>query len=350
MSQTPGPGGPPTMRDVAAAAGVSKALVSIVFRGVPGASEETRAHVLAVADQIGYRANRTASLLARRRTMHLGVTFDLRNAFHGELVEAVQDAADERGYDVVLSTITERHNERRALNVLREFRCEALLLLGPESPRSELAELAAHTPTVLIGRREPGIGADQVSSADDLGMETVVDQLVSLGHRRIGHLAGPGPIGADRRVGFQRAMQRHGLDGDRDCVTGGAGEDGGRRGATEWLARGDLPTAITAYNDHCALGVVDVLRRNGIDVPGSVSVTGYDDSAVARLQMVDLTSVSQEAAEQAQWAVAAAVERLDAGRTQAREHVLTPRLVVRSSTGRSVVPSSGSAEGPPMRA
>ncbi len=325
--------GPPTMRDVAEAAGVSKALVSIVFRGAPGASEQTRAHVLAVADRIGYRANRTASLLARRRTRHLGVSFDLRNAFHAELVEAIQDAADERGYDVVLSTITQRHDERRALTVLREFRCEALLLLGPETPTEELADLVQNTPTVLLGRRESALPADVVASADDLGVEAVVDHLVALGHREIVYVAGSGPIAAARRRGYAKAMRRHTLADAIDALPGGAGERDGRRAAEALLDRPTLPTAVVAFNDHCALGLLDTFRRNGVDVPGQVSVAGYDDSAIARLQVVDLTSVSQEAAEQAHWAVTAAVERLDEGRTTPREKILTPRLVLRSSTG-----------------
>ena len=120
----------PTMRDVAEAAGVSKALVSIVFRGVPGASDETRARVFAAAERIGYRANRTASMLALRRTRHLGVAMHLRNAFHAELVEAIQAAADEAGYEIVLSIVTDRHDEARAVETLLEFRCEALILLG----------------------------------------------------------------------------------------------------------------------------------------------------------------------------------------------------------------------------
>ena len=82
------------MRDVAEAAGVSKALVSIIFRRAVGASDETRARVLQVADEIGYRPNRTASLLASRRTKHLGITLNVRNAFHAELVDGIQAAAD----------------------------------------------------------------------------------------------------------------------------------------------------------------------------------------------------------------------------------------------------------------
>src|SRR6266536_2565912 len=119
----------PTMRDVAARAGVSKALVSLVFRNAPGASEQTRARVLEAADQLGYRHNRTASRLALRRTRLLGVTMSIRNTFHAELVEELQAAAAEHDYEIVVSTVTRTHDERRAIDALLGFRAEALIML-----------------------------------------------------------------------------------------------------------------------------------------------------------------------------------------------------------------------------
>ena len=323
---------PPTMRDVAAAAQVSKALVSIVFRGAPGASEETRARVFAAAERIGYRTNRSASLLASRRTKHLGLTMSVRNAFHAELVEGLQAAADEVGYALVLSTVTPGHDERRAVETLLEFRCEALILLGADLPRADLAGLAATRPVVVVGRRLALDSVEVVRTADDRGLEAVVDHLVALGHRSIAHVdGGRGPIAADRRRGYVRAMRRHGLAAESRVLSGGSEESDGRRAADE-LVRGPLPTAVAAFNDHCALGVVDGLTRAGIALPGTVSVTGYDNSLVAQLAAVDLTSVSQEAAVQARCAVQAAVQRLEGTRTRPRQTVLQPRLVPRGST------------------
>lgn len=99
------------------------------------------------------------------------------------------------------------------------------------------------------------------------------------------------------------------------------------------LDAGTLPTAITAINDHGALGVIDRLHRSGFEVPEQISVAAYDNSPISQLAAVNLTSVSQEAAVQAEWAVHAAVERLDGEPRPARESVLAPRLVVRGSTG-----------------
>jgi DNA-binding LacI/PurR family transcriptional regulator len=330
---------PPTMADVAAAAGVSKALVSIVFRGAAGASEATRARVFQAAEQLGYRTNRTASLLKLHRTKHLGVTMNVRNAFHAELVEGIQEAADREGYQIVLGTVTASHDERRAIETLLEFRCESLILLGSELGKPMLDDLAASVPIILVGRRITKDSVDVVRTADDKGLGLVVDHLVALGHHHIAHVdGGRHTISADRRRGYRTAMRRHHQDRHVLIVAGGSGEADGWRAAEELLQLDQLPTAVTAFNDHCALGIIDRLTRAGIAVPDVVSVAGYDNAPIAQFAAINLTTVSQEAPIQAQWAVRAAVERLEGVRQDARESILEPRLIVRGSTGPVLVP------------
>jgi DNA-binding LacI/PurR family transcriptional regulator len=125
-------------------------------------------------------------------------------------------------------------------------------------------------------------------------------------------------------------MRRLGLADRTRVVAGGSTEEAGSSAAGE--LRPELPTAVVAFNDRCALGLLDHLRRHGVAVPGDVSVVGYDDSPLARLGTVDLTSVSQSPAAMGQAAVALAVERLEGQRTESVERVLQPQLVVRSTT------------------
>lgn len=320
------------MRDVAEAAGVSRALVSIVFRGAPGASEQTRARVLEVADRLGFRPNRSASLLKLHRNRHLGVTMDIRSPFHAELVEGVQAAADAAGYEVVLAAVSPGRPESRAVATLLDFRCEALLLLGTGLDEGELAELGARVPVVLVGGARARGAADVVRTSDDRGAVLVVDHLVALGHRRLAHVDGGRTLpSTERRRGFRRALTSHDLT--EVSVLGGApSEAAGVRAAERLLAAGELPTAVTAFNDSVALGLMERFGRAGVRVPDDVSVAGYDDTAVAGLRAIDLTSVNQDAAAQATGAVEAAVERLDGGRTEVAERVFEPRLVVRGST------------------
>lgn len=325
-----GPVKRPRLEDVAADTGVSTASVSLVLRGVPGPSARTRERVREAAARLGYRADRTASLLARRRTHLLGLPVVLRDAYRAELAEEVQRAADTRGYTVALSAVTPEHDEHRVVETLLDLRCEAVLLLAPEVDAAVLAELGRRVPLVVLGRHVAPDGFDVVRAADDEGVGAAVDHLAALGHRDVVHVdGGDAAMAPQRRAGFRAALQRHGLAG-RVLPGGYAEEDGAR--AARALLDGPLPTAVLAANDRCAVGLLDVFVRAGVRIPQDVSVVGYDDGDLARLTHIDLTTVNQDARAQARCAVAAALERLDGDRTEPTEQILPPRLVVRGTT------------------
>jgi DNA-binding LacI/PurR family transcriptional regulator len=324
----------PRLQDVATEAGVSTASASLVLRGAPGPSESTRERVLDAAARLGYRPDRAASILARRRSRLIGVVMDVRSTFHAQLVEDVHEAADEHGYDLVLSTVTRTRDEARAIETLLDSRCEALVLLGPELPAARLTALDRQLPVVVVGRPVPSAGVDVVRAADDDGVAQAVDHLVGLGHRRIAYVdGGRGVIAAGRRRGYQRAMRRQRLGDQLLVVPGDMSEESGTRAARTLLASDVPPTAVVAYNDRSAVGVLDALLRGGVAVPAAVSVVGFDDSPLSRLAHIDLTTVSQESEQLMRHAVVAVVERLDGNRREHREVVVPPRLVVRGTTG-----------------
>jgi len=328
------PAARPRLEDVAVRVGLSPATVSLVLGNAPGPSTQTRRRVLAAAGELGYRPDRTASLLARRRSHLLGVLLEVRNSFHAELVEELQAASEHAGYELVLSTVTRTRDERRAVETLLDFRCEALILLGPDAPPARLAALGRQLPVIAVGRRVAADSVDVVRTADDQGVAQAVDYLAGLGHRSIAYVdGGQGVIAGDRRRGYRTAMRRHGLAGHVRIIPGDHSEESGLRASAALLRQPGFPTAVLAFNDRCAVGLLDALNRVGVDVPGSVSIVGYDDSPLARLAHVQLTTVSQDTQQQAEHAVAAAIERLDHGRSAAREVVLPPRLVVRHTVG-----------------
>jgi DNA-binding LacI/PurR family transcriptional regulator len=329
----------PTMRDVAARVGVSQALVSLVFRNAPGASQDTRDRVLRAAAELGYRPNAAAQVLRRTRSRHIGVLFSLRQPFDVDLVEALHPAAERRGYRLVLGVLgagragNTGRDERAAVEELLANRCEALILLGPATGAAELATAADDIPVVDIARRSDGTGVDVVRVADEAGAGLAVDHLVALGHRAIVHIdGGTSPGSAHRRRGYERGMRQHGLGPQIRVLPGDHTEESGATAVRTLIGSGELPTAIFASNDRCAHGVLGTLIRGGFAVPGDVSVVGFDDSGVARLSFIDLTTVRQDVTRMAETAVEAVVERLDRGRTDAREIVLEPALVVRSTT------------------
>jgi DNA-binding LacI/PurR family transcriptional regulator len=326
----------PRLEDVAARVGVSTASVSLVLRGVSGPSADTREKVLAAAAELGYRADRTASLLARRRRHLLGVMLDVLNPFHAELVEEIHVEASRAGYEVVLATLTRDHDEDRAIETLLDFRCEALILLGTDASEERLDDLAAQTPCIVVGRTAGQAAVDAVRSADDVGVDAALDHLIALGHRRIAFVdGGSGAVANARRRGYRRAMRRAALE--PQVLRGDHTEAGGIRAGRRLASADDRPTAVVASNDRLAVGLMDAFLRSGIEVPKAVSIVGYDDSMLARLAHIDLTSVNQDAPSQARQAVLAAVTRLDGGRTTREEIVLVPHLVVRGSTAQPPV-------------
>jgi DNA-binding LacI/PurR family transcriptional regulator len=321
------------MADVAAEAGVSRALVSIVMRSAPGASGATRERVLAAAERLGYRPDTRARLLRSARSRLLGVVFALEGAFHGELVEALYPAAAEAGFGVALSARGGRRAEAEAIDDLLDLGVEALLVLAPETGEAHLLALPVPAVSVLEPSRSPQLAS--VAGDEAAGMRLAVEHLRSLGHRRIAHITGGGAVGARARREAYAALLEH--DGAaRLALEGGPTEEHGMK-AAEGLAamladpvqRASRPTAVVAFNDVLAVGLLHGLREQGVRVPDDLSVVGYDDSRLAALAHVSLTSVRQDPDALAAAAVRAAGEALEGRHEQV---LVPPSLTVRSST------------------
>jgi len=316
---------------VAAAAGASKSLVSLVMRGEPGASAGTRRRILDAAGRLGYHPDSRARLLRSGRSRLLGVVFGIQHTFHADLVTALYSAARETGYELALSAVTPHRAEKEAIAGLLQDRCEALILLGPQSPAADVVRLATRLPVIVLARNVRNPAVDVVRTADADGVRQAVDHLVELGHRRIAHIDGArAPGAADRRRGYRDAMHRHGLDAHARIITGGVTEEDGAAAARSLLA--DAPTAVTVFNDRCATGTLDVFHREGLKVPEDISVVGYDDSRLARLAHVNLTTIAQDTVAMSTLAVGRAIDRIAGTGVTRREVVIPPRLVIRGTT------------------
>jgi DNA-binding LacI/PurR family transcriptional regulator len=326
----------PTMADVANRAGVSRTLVSFILDGKPGASEETRKRVLAVAEGIGYRPDSAARLLARGRSRTLGVVMDVTQLFEAELVTGIYPAAESIGYEVLLSANLPDRDESVPIDALLSHRCGGLILLGPKSETAYLRGLAERIPVVVVGRRL-ATTADKLATVrtdDAKGIRQAVSYLVELGHREIHHVdGGTDPGSADRRRAYRAAMRSHGLSECANVITGAHNEEAGAAAARSMLAESSLPTAVLAGNDRCALGLLDVFTRAGMDVPGELSLIGYDDSHLSDNPRIDLTTVHQDASALARHAVQLAATMLEGPPGRPADVVLEPKLVVRGTTG-----------------
>lgn len=335
----PGGGKRVTMRDVAEAAGVSQPLVSIVMRDVPGASPESRAHVLEVASRLGYRRDERARMLKQGRSHLIGIVFHAAQPFHGELIDELQLAAREAGYNVSLAAVTRRRGEADAIEALLGERVEGLVLLGASLAEEELERIADEVPVVTVASQYSSARFDSVSMDDARGTELAVQHLRERGHTRILYLGAPGVSGDEVRTAtFLEATTAAGLGGEVAVVAGGASEAAGAKVIEDALKHHPDATAVIAFNDRSAQGVVAHARLLGKRIPEDLAVVGFDNSEQAELPYLQLTSLAQDPAQLASTAVEMVVGRVDptaegeAPRT-GEHRILPTKLVVRSSSG-----------------
>jgi DNA-binding LacI/PurR family transcriptional regulator len=323
------------MEDVARRAGVSRSLVSLVMRDNPHVSAERRTRVLTAAAELGYSPNAMARGLASRQSGMVAVLLnDLHNPFFAETFDGLVHAAEDRGYRLLLGAgSAQQRAELTSMHGFLEYRPDGIVLISPRLPSGAIAAVAARVPVVVIGRSVRADGIDCVMTDEAEGARLVIDHLAGLGHRRIAHVdGGRGAGAAPRRQGYRRAMARAGLGRFIDVIPGDFTERAGTEAATALSARRSLPSAVFAANDLVAVGLIDALERDGRQVPGDVSVVGYDNTFFARLRHVSLTTVDQPREEMGRCALSLLVERMD-GRRKVPELVLTtPRLVARDTT------------------
>jgi DNA-binding LacI/PurR family transcriptional regulator len=333
--QQPEDGRAPTMGDIAAHLGVSRQLVSLVLRDLPGASEDTRRRVRQAARDLGYRPHAGARALRRTRSSDLGVVFSPVHATEPEIVEAMYEAAAAKGYHVILAALTPNRSLGEAVDELLGHRCAAIVVMGAEVSHSVLRSIVERTPVPVttVGGGNRNASYDVVRSSGDKGVAAAVDHLVSLGHRRICFLNSSSMIpGKLRLEGYMRTMAAHGLQPDPVIWSGEYDEEAGAVAARDLLERDELPTAVVAGNDQIAFGLLQVMLRAGVRVPEDLSVTGFDDIRVARLPGVELTTVRQDPALMGAAAVDVAVRRLEDPALRPDMRVVPTSLVVRSST------------------
>ncbi|KAA5837955.1 LacI family DNA-binding transcriptional regulator [Saccharopolyspora hirsuta] len=325
----------PTMEDVAARAGVSRALVSLVMRDSPKVSRERREAVLRAAEELGYSPHAVARSLASRTSTLLGVMVsDLHNPFFAEIVDGLDAVARSEGFELIINTGGRSvARERGAVQSLLSFRPAGLVLLGAAVPASDIAAAADKAPVVLVARDSRLSTVDTVNDDGKAGAEVVVDHLVALGHTRIVHLdGGRGSQAAVRKRGYVGAMRKHGLE--PAVLSSEYTDSAGAKAAGQLLERFDpLPTAIVAANDFNAVGAISALDEAGLRVPQDVSVVGYDNTSLAALARIGLTTIDQPRREMGRLAAEALLQRIRDGRVEPVRHLLQPKLVVRGTTG-----------------
>jgi len=307
----------------------------MVTRGEEGVSPESRKAILKAIKELDYRPNLMARGLVERRTHLFGVVIsDLRNPFFSSVVSGIQDRASELGYQVLFNTGDRDPNlEERGIETLLQLRVDGLILASPRVDDIVVARAAATVPVVVLNRETSDDATDSVTNDNLTGAGLAVQHLVGLGHRRIAFISGGQGSGARIRAeGYRLAMIEMGLADEIQISDGAHTEEGGERGAREILTKPPLPTAIFASNDLCAIGAMNALEEAGIRIPEDISLIGYDNTTLAALRHISLSSIHQPGRDMGRSAVDRLSERLAGTRTTSRHDVVVPGLVVRSTT------------------
>lgn len=326
-----------TSHDVARLAGVSQTTVSRALRGQPSVPEPTRNRVLDAATVLGYVPNQLGRSLATRATQRIAMVADLENPLYPTLLTPVHDALAALGYQTLLFA---GHQENlTGLAGLFDRSVDGAILSTATVNSSLPFELDRHgTPFVYLNRVSDAVERDSVSADDSGGSAQVAELLLSLGHRDIGMLLGPETTSTsrDREDGFvARLAEAHLAVPPVWTAHTEYTEATGYEAFHRVMGTPTRPTALFCANDWVAVGALNGAKQAGLEVPGDLTIIGFDDLPVAAWPMVDLTTVHNRIAENAVAAAQILVRRLRSGASVPWTHEVTPTsLVLRGTHGR----------------
>jgi DNA-binding LacI/PurR family transcriptional regulator len=328
--------GTPTIIDVADRAGVSKSLVSLVLRGSSSVSDRRRKAVERAVVELGYRPNAVARSLKERRTRTVGVAiWEMRNPWFVDLVEHFQLAMSERQMSVLIGNGRLGAGTNDSLvDAFLTMRVDGLLLIGPPPLSSTMLSAAASVPTVVSVTREVKLPRVDIATNDDyVGSRLAVRHLADLGHRRIAYLGNAdSPACLARMTGYQDEIADQGIAKEGPVQWCDFTETGGYRAALQLLRAERTPTAIVGVNDSASIGALAAAAELGIQVPAQLSVVGYDNSLMASLRPVSLTTIDPRNDHIGRVAAELLIKRIKQPQRPGKERVIAPTLVVRGTS------------------
>jgi len=321
---------------VAAAAKVSVATVSRALQRPEIVSAETRQRVYEAIERLGYTPNAQARNLRTARTrLVIALVPDIANPFFSEVIRGMEQVAHENGYSVLLGdTQSSLAREQAYADMVAARQVDGLITL------------MRHLPKIQVSGRLPVVNACEYVKNRDItsvrvdnfaAAKVAVNHLLTLGHRRIAFVSGPAdsPISVDRRHGYETALKQAGITPATSLVApGDFSMEAGVRAIESFLARTQKFSAVFCSNDEMAIGAMRALATHGLDVPGDVSIVGFDDIRFARYTSPALTTIAQPKNEIGREAMRMLIELLNDPSTPVLKRVLSADLVVRGSTAR----------------
>jgi len=328
-----------TIRDVARQAGVSVTTASRVLNNREDVSADTRQRVLAVAQRLQYVPSAMARGLVSGRAWMLGVVVnDSASPIYAEIVKGIETVANAAGYGLLLGNSADSQEQALSrLSMLHAGHIEGVLLAPVQTDRRDVEELKRlGVPFVLLLRHFDDPDHDYVTADNLAGGQLVTQHLANLGHRRIGHVAGPlyTSTAQGRLGGYRKALAEAGLPFDETLVSAGRFTvAGGYEAALPLLDHPDRPSAIFAASDMQAVGVMKAARQVGLRIPDDLALAGGDDVELAEFLEVPLTTFHVPYPEIGMRAAAILIARLEGTCTTTQQIAFPPQLIVRRSCG-----------------
>ncbi|MEV4755671.1 LacI family DNA-binding transcriptional regulator [Micromonospora sp. NPDC049559] len=348
---------PATIRDVARASGVHISTVSRTFSAPHLVNPETRSRVMACAETLGYRPNRAARALITGRTHNIGlIVADIANPFFPPLIKAAESQARHRDYHIFVADTNEDAGAEEELVHALAKQVDGVLLCSPRMSNSLIEQLSREVPLVVINRQVTGLPAVVMDVGQ--GARLAVEHLTALGHRDLALLGGPRGSWTSREIRRAATAAARSAEATLTVLGPNPPTEGGGTAMAEQVRRAGV-TAVLAYNDLMAIGLIEGLDSLGVRVPQDVSVVGIDDIALSRLTRPKLTTVATPTAAAGRTAVdmllqydpdhpAASRTGRGGGRTTAGDDrrttaqvMLQTELVIRDSTGPGPAAGSG---------
>ena len=329
-----------TIKDIARRLNVSVSTVSYALNDGPReVSPETKARIIAAAQEMDYRPNGVAKSLVTRKSFTLAVVPTERipdladmHYFHS-CFNGIVNVAEKWQYDVLTVTRFGVDEAQALVNALSDGRVDGAIFLAPRHDCEIVRAVAKRGIPCFLLSAEPTPGAATIICDNEIGVRLAIRHLYDLGHRKIGHISGIEELD-DARLrldAFRKAMAEFGLKFNADWIRNGQfSPEGGMFAANQILSLNDRPTAILCANDDSALGALWVAREKGISVPTELSIVGFDDASFSRFTSPAITTVAQPLNTMGAAAVEQLLRLIDG--LPADHQRFTPELIVRAST------------------
>lgn len=330
-----------TIKDIASYTGFSVTTISLVLNGkAKKIPKQTKDIILEAAEHLNYHPNQIAVGLVKKRTNTIGLIIsDVSNVFFSNLAKGVEDECRRQDWNLILCNTNDKHSRDISyIQVLADKGVDGILFcMALDSSKKKGMESVGlmdklKIPFVMIDRYLEGARCCFVSVNHELGGYLATEYLLELGHRRIGCVTGPDVLedSMARLTGYKKALAGHQIDFDASLLYhGNYDRESGVKGADILVDKG--VTAIFAFNDMCAYGVYNRLKRMGKSVPGDISLVGYDNIFFSEILDVPLTSVEQPVYKMGVEAVRQLIDGIESGSCSEKSILFQPQLVVRES-------------------